>query len=164
MENTVEQAFEVSIMAESAAAQLYRGLAAKFASYPDVAAFWQQYASEEEGHARWLEGLKSRLAPEVLTNTVNAHTMELMQAVTDFSVEKELKNVCDMEDAFQLVSDLESGETNAIFEFLLNAFEKDDQTRAFLRAQLNNHVTKLSNDLPKEYKSRLARKAIQALC
>jgi hypothetical protein len=164
MENvTVAQAFEVAISAERAAEKLFHGLEAKFAHHQEVAAFWRQYAYEEEKHAEWLEGLKARLTTEQLSGLVEPHTVELLQAVTKLSVEEALLGVKDLEDAYQLVNDIENGETNAIFQFLLNNFEADVQMREFLRMQLNKHIAKLSIDLPAQYKGVLSRKAIRTL-
>ena len=160
---TVAQAFEVAISAERAAQQLFQGLEAKFAHCEDVAAFWKQYAYEEEKHAEWLADLKTRLTAEQLSEMLDNSTMKLLQAVTGISVEKALQGVRDLEDAYQLVNDIESGETNAIFQFLLNNFEADGQMRDFLRMQLNKHISKLSIDLPAQYKGILARKSIRAL-
>ncbi|MGB8213932.1 MAG: ferritin family protein [Anaerolineales bacterium] len=160
---TVVQAFEVAIAAERAAEKLFQGLEAKFAHYAEVATFWKQYALDETKHAEWLEGLKARLTPEQLSRPVDAHTVELLQAVTGFSVEKALLGVKNLEDAYQLVNEVENGETNAIFQFLLNNFEADTQMREFLRAQLDKHIARLSIDLPTQYKGILARQAIQTL-
>ncbi len=162
-EITVAQAFEVAISAERAAQKLFQGLEAKFAHQEDVATFWKQYADDEAKHAEWLEGLEVRLTAEQLSGLVDAHTVELLQAVTELSVEKALFGVKDLEDAYQLVNNIESGETNAIFQFLLNNFEADVQMRDFLRIQLNKHIAKLSIGLPAQYKGILSRKAIQAL-
>jgi hypothetical protein len=160
---TAAQAFEVAIAAEKAAEKLFRGLETKFARHEDVAAFWRQYALDEVQHAKWLEDLKARQTAEQLTSLVDAHTVELLQAVTSISVEKALLGVKNLEDAYQLVNDIENGETNAIFQFLLDNFEADEQMQVFLRAQLNKHIAKLSIDLPIQYKGALSRKAIQAL-
>jgi hypothetical protein len=160
---TVSQAFEVAIAAERAAEKLFHGLEAKFAHHQDVAAFWRQYADEEIKHAEWLEKLKARLTAEQLSGLVEPHAVELLQAVTKLSVKKALLGVKNLEDAYQLVNDIENGETNAIFQFLLNNFEADVQMRDFLRMQLNKHIAKLSIDLPVQYKGVLSRKAIQAL-
>jgi hypothetical protein len=159
---TVAQAFEVAIATERAAERLFQGLEAKFAHHEDVATFWKQYALDEAKHAEWLEGLKGRLTTEQLSRPVDAHTVELLQAVAGFSVEKALLGVKNLEDAYQLVNDIENGETNAIFQFLLDNFEADVQMRDFLRAQLNKHIARLSIDLPVQYKGIISRKAIQA--
>lgn len=160
---TVAQAFEVAIGAEKAAEKLFRGLEAKFVRHEDVAMFWKGYALDEVQHAQWLEGLKARQTAEQLASLVDAHTVGLLQAVTGLSVEKALLGVKNLEDAYQLVNEIENGETNAIFQFLLDNFEADGQMQGFLRAQLNKHIAKLSIDLPLQYKGILSRKAIQAL-
>jgi hypothetical protein len=160
---TVAQAFEVAIAAEKAAERLFRGLEAKFTQHADVATFWRGYALDEVQHAEWLEGLKAKQTAERLSSLVDAHTVELLQAVTSLSVEKALLGVKNLEDAYQLVNDIENGETNAIFQFLLDNFEADEQMQVFLRAQLNKHIAKLSIDLPLQYKGKLSRQAIQAL-
>jgi hypothetical protein len=70
--------------------------------------------------------------------------------------------VKDLEDAYQLVMDLENGETNAIFQFLLTNFETDKRIRDFIRAQLNQHVDRLSIEPPAGYKGIMARRSIKA--
>jgi hypothetical protein len=42
-EITVKQTFEIAIAAETTAKNLFQGLAAKFAPYAEIAAFWQGY-------------------------------------------------------------------------------------------------------------------------
>jgi rubrerythrin len=160
---TVAQAFEAAIAAEKAAERLFQGLEAKFAHREDVAMFWEQYARDEAEHAQWLEDLKARLTPQRLSEPVDAHIVEMLQVVTGYSVDQALLRVRNLEDAYRLVNDIENSETNAIFRFLLNNFEKDEQLRDFLQAQLNKHISRLSIDLPVEYKGILSRKAIQAL-
>jgi rubrerythrin len=161
-EFTVAQAFTVAIGAEKAAEKMYQGLEAKFANHADIVTFWEQYASDEAGHAKALEGMLARLTPAQLSTPVDAQTVGALQVLAGFSVEKALHGVKNLEDAHQLVSEVESGETNAIFEFLL-MFEKDEQLREFLRAQLNKHITRLTDGIPARYKGVLYRKAIQAL-
>ncbi len=159
---TVEQAFDVAVGAERAAEKLFQGLETKFAHHEDLAAFWARYAFEETKHAEWLEGLKTRLTPEQLAGPVDVEALHLLRAVTGFSVEKALDGVKDMEDAYQLVNEIENGETNAIFQFLMNSFEANEETRNFLRAQLRKHITRLSDELPIAYQGALARKRVRA--
>ncbi len=160
---TVAQAFEVAIATEKAAERLFQGLEAKFAHHEDVATFWKQYTLDEAQHAEWLEGLKARLTTEQLSGLIDAHTVGLLQTVAGFSVEKALIGVKNLEDAYQLVNEIESGETNAIFQFLFDNFETDVQVQDFLRAQLSEHIARLSLDFPVQYRVTISRKAIQAL-
>ena len=163
MENTISEAFKVAIQAEHTAEKLYQELERKFAPHPEVATFWRLYATEEARHAEWLKDLKTRLTAEVLSAPVDESTLALMNAVNQFSLEKALKNVTDLEDAYQLVMDLENGETNAIFQFLLINFETDERIRDFIRAQLNQHIARLSIELPTGYKSIMKRRAVKAV-
>ncbi len=162
-EVTVAQAFDVAVAAERAAESLFQGLEAKFAQYPDVAAFWKQYASEEAAHAKWLEDLRARLTRLQLSEPVDSHTIGLLRTVAGFSVAQALLGVKNLEDAYELVSNIEYGETNAVFQFLLNHFEKDKQLREFLQAQLNKHIMRISIDFPVKYAGVQTRRAIQAL-
>jgi rubrerythrin len=163
MENTIAQAFKVAIQAEHTAEKLYQGLENKFILHKEIASFWRQYALEEHRHAEWLIDLEARQNTEQLSKLADEHTLALMNAVNQFSLENALKNVKDMEDAYQLVMDVENGETNAIFQFLLTNFETDERICDFIRAQLNQHVARLSSELPTGYKSIMIRRTIQAI-
>ena len=160
---TVQEAFEIAIAAERAAASLFHGLDAKFADHENVAVVWQHYAQDEDQHAERLISIRSKVTTDQLAQQVDADTIALLQAVNEISVEKALRGVKDLEDAYQLVNEIESGETNAVFRFLLDNFEPDPQMRDFLRAQLNLHVARLENELPPSYRSRSARQAVKAL-
>lgn len=162
MQATIGQVFETAIAAERAAEQLFLGLEAKFSAHEELAIFWRGYAADEVSHAQWLEELRARLTPEKLGGLADSGTMNLLHAVAGFSVEKALGGVKDLEDAYQLVSEVESAETNAIFGFLVDNFEADEQVRGFLRSQLNSHVAKLMIDLPAQYRGTGARRAIRA--
>ena len=159
---TVAQAFAIAIGAEKAAKMMYQGLEAKFANHADIAEFWQQYAGDEAKHAEALEGMLARLSAEQLAAPVDAQTVAALQTMAGFSVEKALLGGKNLEDAYQLVSEVENGETNAIFEFLL-MFEKDEHLRVFLRAQLNKHMKRLTDGIPARYQGILSRKAIQVI-
>lgn len=162
MNETLNDTLAIAIGAERACEKLFHGLEAKFAAYPDLAAFWHQYAMDEVGHANWLEKLRARLTPSQLGEPVDSQVVEMMQAVSDFSVEGALSHVKNLEDAYQLVTDVENGETNAIFKFLLDHIETDDALRIFIRNQLGKHVAKLALELPTQYKGSLARRVILA--
>ncbi len=163
MSATVAQVFEAAIGAEKAAEALFRGLQTKFAQHKTVAQFWGQYANEETQHARWLEGLRGRLDAETLAGKVDENTEHLLRAVADFSVEKALQGVHNLEEAYQLVHHLENAETNAIFQFLLDNFEPEEEMQVFLRMQLEKHVTKLTLGFPLQYRGTPARQAVKAL-
>ena len=160
---TVDEAFKAAIGAERAAEDFFHGLEAKFSHNKDVSRLWKEYAEEEAMHARWLETLKAKLGQEELSKLVDEHTMQLLDIVAKISVEKTLGKVNDLEDAYELVNEIENGETNAIFRFLIDNFEADEKMRDFLRKQLNEHVGKLTIDLPPQYRGASTRRKIKAL-
>jgi hypothetical protein len=160
---TVEQAFVVAIEVERLTEQLYQGLSAKFAHHADVAEFWNIFAIDEAKHGEWLVKTHSRLTAEQLGDYVNEETQAQLISARRFSVEKALQSVHNLEDAYILVVDIENGETNAIFKFLLDNFEPDGRTREFLVRQINQHIASLSLNLPTDYKGIITRKAMLAL-
>ena len=159
---TVKEAFEAAIGAEKAAEDFFHGLEAKFKHNHEVSLLWRQYAEDEAMHARWLEALRDKVSQEELSTFVDEHTVQLLKVVEHISVEKALVNIHDLEDAYELVNEIENGETNAIFCFLTDNFAADDKMRDFLRGQLNNHVARLAIDLPPQYQGAAARRKIKA--
>jgi rubrerythrin len=160
-EATVNELFELAIAAEEAAEELYRGLQAKFAPHPDVARFWREYAAEEAAHARWLERIRGKLNPEQLSAPADSQMVSDVRKILRFSIENALKGIKNLEEACQLVSEVESSETNAIFEFLITDFATDEQAQSFIRAQLKDHITKISTGFPPRFRSAASRLAIK---
>lgn len=158
---TVATLFELAIAAERAAEALYRALEKKFAHHQPAADFWNSYAKEEAGHARWLERLRDRLSAEQLSAPADPKVLQQANKALQFSVEHALKGIKNLDDAYQLTNELENAETNAIFEFILNNSPTDEQTTAFLRAQLQSHVGQIMIEFPTQFDSQ-ARLAIKA--
>ena len=159
---TIEETFKIAIGAEKATERFFHGLEAKFSHNSAVANLWRQYAEDEVQHAAWLEALKAKLSQEELSKVADRDTVEWLETVTKFSVEKALARVHDLEDAYELVYDIESGETNAIFRFLVDNFEADEKMRDFLREQLRGHLGRLTVDLPPQFQGALTRRNIKA--
>jgi rubrerythrin len=160
-EKTVNDLFDLAVSAELAAKRLYERLADKFDHHPEVAAFWRQYATEEESHAQWQERMRSRLTEEQLAQPADLLIMQEAIKTLEFSVEQALQDITNLEEAYQLVNELENGETNAIFEFLIEHFSEDETARRFLRSQLKDHIRKLMIDLPIQFKGAVNRQAIK---
>ncbi len=83
--------------------------------------------------------------------------------LSEFSVDHALKRIQNLDDAYELASELENSETNAIFEFLFMNYYTDANTVTFLRSQLREHVTRLADSLPAAYRSRETRQGIRAI-
>jgi rubrerythrin len=158
---TLGQVLEMAIAAEQAAEVLYRELEVKFAAVEAVAACWRHCAFDEVEHATWLKKLRRQLGVEEQAGQVKADIAASVRTMAQFSVEKALDGVQTLEDAFQLVTELENGETNAIFRFLISNFEPDEPLREFLESQLIQHVSRISADFPAQYRHPASRRAIR---
>jgi rubrerythrin len=148
---TIADLFELAIELEDSAQKLYTELATKFAHHQEVADFWKQYAVEEAGHARWLERVRDKLNSEELSAPADPSMLKAAHGILKSSVEKQLAEIKDLRGAYQLASELENSETNAIFEFLVGNFAADEQTRNFLRSHLKDHIGKLMLWFPTQF-------------
>lgn len=148
---TIADLFALAIAAETSAAEFYRGLAAKFAGYSDVAEFWQRYATDEIAHARWLARLQGNVSLEQLAARADPVMLENARHAANISAEKLLADVHNLADAYELVNDLESSEINVVFDFLISSFPTDQEILSFLRAQLSEHINRLVTAFPKRF-------------
>lgn len=159
---TVGDLFTLAIAAEDTSAEFYRGLVTKFAHESDIADFWQRYALDEVAHALWLERLRSNLSAERLAEPADLDILASAQRVRSVSVEKALSGVYDLEDAYELVNDLENSETNVVFEFLITNFPYDREVLSFLRTQLTEHVNRLITAFPNRFRDPGVRRTVTA--
>ncbi len=159
---TVDELFDMAIKAEKAAEEVYRRLQAKFAPHPDAARFWRSYAAAEAGHAQALKRIREALSPEQLAAPADAETVVGAQRLLKFPVAKALQEVKTLEDAYQLANEIESGETNVVFEFLIIHFAADAQAQSLIRSQLRDHVAKISTGFPARFKSSASRLSVKA--
>ncbi|MBN2002228.1 MAG: hypothetical protein JXA21_02625 [Anaerolineae bacterium] len=158
---TIEDMFQLAINVERLAKTLYLGLEDMFADHPEVAHFWHHYADEEEGHAAWLEQTLARLSPEQRETQGDLVIVEKLRHISHTPIKSLLAGIANLEDAFQLVNDLENSETNVVFEFLVENFADDEDTRRFLKNQLRNHVGNLLIEFPTQFRSAAIRRSIQ---
>ena len=154
--------FEYAIAAEHYARGLYHEFARLFAADPRVAAFWQRYSAEEMGHAAWLEQLLKKLPPETGDAPADFDKLDMARHMIKVPLAHALAKVETLEDAYQLAHELESSELNTMFEFLLFTFSDDPQATQFARAQLSDHVARLSNGFPDPYAGVPSRRAFRA--
>ena len=159
---TIDELFDMAIRAEKAAEEVYRRLQAKFAPHLDVVRFWRDYAAAEAGHALWLERIREALSPEQLAAPADAETAAAARRLLLFPVERALQEVKNLEDAYQLANEMESGETNVVFDFLIIYFASDAQAQSLMRSQLRDHVAKISTGFPARFKSSASRLSVKA--
>jgi hypothetical protein len=159
---TVNELFDMAVKAEKAAEKVYRRLQAKFAPHPDAARFWRNYAAAEVGHALQLERIREALNPEQLAAPADAEVAAAAQRLLMFPVERALQEVKDLEAGYQLANEIESGETNVVFEFLITHFASDAQAQSLMRSQLRDHIAKISTGFPARFKSSASRLSVKA--
>jgi hypothetical protein len=159
---TVDELFDWAMKAEKIAEDVYRHFQASFASQTDAARFWRDYAAAEVGHARVLKRIREGLSPEQLAAPADVETAAAAQRLLKFPVEKALQEVETLEDAYQLANEIESGETNVVFEFLIVHFASDAQAQALIRSQLRDHVAKISTGFPARFTSSASRLSVKA--
>ncbi len=159
---TANDLFNKAIALEQAAETFYRRLAKMFAHEADVAKFWTQLADEERGHASFLNQVRGKLPADVLSQPGNPLMLDKAQKGLSVSVDEILKRVQNLDDAYKISNELEHGETNAVFNFILVNFPAPDfvKAQAFLDVQLNKHVSAIEQEFPKRFRTRVARLAV----
>lgn len=143
MKNTTRHLFELAINAEKEARDFYRELARKFQHLPGVAAIWEDLQEDEEAHIQALLDARSGLTPEQLRASVDADVMWKAKAMQEFSVAKGLEVSETLTGAYQIAHELEHSEVNTVFEFMMTEFVDQEDQRAFVAAQLREHLAKL---------------------
>ena len=156
---TVDQLFDYAIELERAAETLYRQMGKLFAHQHDVAQYWEHYADEERGHASYLERTKAGVSAERLALPADGKIITDTRKCLDVLSRKKLESIHNLEDAYQLATELENSETNAIFEFMITNFStvELEKSHKFLQIQLGSHIARLETELPEAYKSKAAR-------
>ncbi len=159
---TIAHLIELAIQGERLAERFYQKLAGRFSRYPDVAAFWNGYAAEENGHARWLIGLCERAGADRLNQPADPLVLEQAERAISVPIDGLVAGVKTLQDAYDVANELEHSETNMVFEFLISYFAEDAQARTFLRSQLSGHVSRLMIDFPSQMGTGTLRRGIQA--
>jgi rubrerythrin len=143
---TVQDHFELAIQGEAHLHQLYMGLAEKFATTPDARAFWQQMAADETEHATRLIDIRDALSPEQLAELTDMPSYRgLERAMTPFLSET-LAHVQNLQDAYELATELETGEFNAAFKLLVENFLwEEEASLSLILSKLELHIGKLTS-------------------
>ena len=160
---TIGYLVEIAIQLERATEALYLGLEEKFSFHQEVARFWRRFASEEAGHARWLERLQEKLEPAQASAPADPELLNQALKMLQLSQLTQLEKVNNFDDAYELALDLENSETNAVFDFLIGNFAEDEAAIAFLRVQLQGHIANITDALPDGLRTPRERKKVLVL-
>ena len=159
---TIAHLIELAIQGERVTEAFYKRLSAKFSSHPEIERFWLEYAAEENGHARWLEGLRKRVPAEQLEQYADPVMLEEAERAITVPIDNLVRSIRTLQDAYEVANELEHSETNTVFDFLIGHFAEDPQTQNFLRAQLNEHIGRLIIQFPRQYGTGSLRRGIEA--
>lgn len=143
---------------------IYQNFARLFSHEPDVAAFWQRYAHDEDGHALILLGLQARLRPERLAEVLDEEILANVQGLKTLLDAARKENVETLDDAYRLAVKIEQSEINAIYRFLLDYASKEELGgfRKFLLSQLDYHIEYIDLAFPSRYRNPAARRELTA--
>jgi rubrerythrin len=161
----LERLFELAIALEHASEVFYRGLAVKFSDDLELERFWNQFATEEAGHAHWLEDLLKTTRADANLKLQEPAPKKLLKAARDLlhvSPGQTIESITNLEEAYREAIAMETSETNIIFEFLITDFAFTSQSRLFLTNQLKDHADRTLKEFPERYKSVSARLACRA--
>jgi rubrerythrin len=141
--DSVEALLELAITAEQNNKKFYQGLSKKFFNMPSIAYFWQGMVMEEVQHTQELENIRNSLSPEQLSAPADPSTLEKAKRVLEFSVTDSLSSIATLDDAYEIVRDLEHSEVNVVFSFIMSEFIPSEKQKEFIMWQLENHTQKI---------------------
>ena len=135
---------ERAISWETAAAELYLGLAELFSSPPEVAEFWELMSRDERLHARLLATLRDSLPAERLAEPLSRADLESVGSVEQLLETVSAARLDTLDDAHDIAHDLESSEVNTIFSLVMRSAVDSAARRTLIAAQLDEHVGRLT--------------------
>jgi hypothetical protein len=143
---TIQDYFDLAIQGERRLRQFYLGLAEKFTATPDAEAFWLQMAADEAEHATRLTNIRDTLPSEALIASADPQSYaDLERAMTIASTEA-LRHVQNLQEAYELATELETGEFNAAFRFLAENFLwEGEEPLSLILSKLESHIGKLTS-------------------
>lgn len=143
---TVEDYFGLAIQGENHLRQFYIELAEKFTTTPNAKAFWQQMADDEAAHAKRLNDIRDALPSEQLTASADLQSYLDLERAMAISPSETLKQVRNLQEAYELATELETGEFNAAFRFLVENFLwEGKEPLSLILAKLELHIGKLTS-------------------
>ncbi len=160
--DTIATLFELLIQAEKAGQAFYLRLTEMFAHEPRAAEIWWKLAADEAAHIHLLEQAREALTPEQLSAPADPDFLRAARAAAAFSTEEALAQVQTLEDAYQMAHAGEYSEFNAVFEFVISELFPASVQRPFVQSQLREHVARLQELEPPEWRRNVLAKHLAA--
>jgi rubrerythrin len=159
-EATLEALLKISIRAEEAAMKLYEALADKFSHEKDVEEFWRSMLFDEIIHVQQLQKIYESLDQKKRAAQVDPAILQEAREGLRIVERADLDVIKNLDDAYELVSELENSEINTVFKFILARFAHTEVTRTFIDYELETHLKKLT-EFAKRYDGSEGRKAVK---
>jgi len=156
---TLGELIEIIISYETAAYDLYLGLASKFSMHRSIADFWQTMATHEEGHIRLLRKMYEDFSVETLGCVGDPRIAEKVQNLPKIDVEECLMAVDDLDQAYQLAHKIESSAVSVRLSFLTQKLFDDKDYKHSIAKSINQHLQSLMG-LPETIGDAKTRKSI----
>lgn len=150
MGDTIEDEFQAAIKCENLAEAVYREFMKKFAHVPEIVEFWEDMASDEADHAKYLEEVRESLTHEERSRPADPKLMQELGEILELRLEDVTGKVKTLNDAFNFASELEDSEVNAAFRVLMRDFVNKRERRVFLQGIIDVHLARLM-DFSKNY-------------
>ncbi len=140
---TIADLLALSLENERRAGAMYAVLAARFASHPPIAEFWQTMEKDEADHVQILKNVRRRLSSSTLASTADTDTWETVSGVHNYLKNDLLDDVHTLDDAYELAQVMELSEINSVFTLLVSQLSSDPDLSDFVRVMIREHHGRL---------------------
>lgn len=134
---------EISFKAEREAMYFYEGLAELFHHLPEVAAFWNELADDEDEHVRLVDSLRMLLSDTDLDRPVDGELISKVSGFLKFNADEVLASIKTLDEAYKFSVNMEFSELNKLLEFLISDTLAEDGEKRAIIEKINDHQGKL---------------------
>lgn len=140
---TIEEAFKSAMEFECKAKEIYSHFVDLFSHLPEIAAFWEGLASEEETHEAMLQNICHSLTEEQTSSPADKNIMRKIVETQEVIRKIHIDSICNLDDAYELAHELEFSEVNSIFQLLATKYVTVEKRANFLESVIEKHQSKL---------------------
>jgi rubrerythrin len=139
---TFRDLFAASIKAELSAHNLYGTLAKAFSHLPIISKFWEGMMEDEYSHFSTMKTLLDNLTESQKSEHVDM-PFQWDGSKFESMIPRDMSEIKNLDDAYELAHQLESSEINRLFEFLSTRFISQEERRKILVGTVRGHHHKL---------------------